>query len=40
VPLITGVGYLLTMRMLERMQPGSVGPRDYELQDARAKESA
>jgi NCS1 family nucleobase:cation symporter-1 len=40
VPLITGAGYLLTMRVLERMQPGSVGPRDYELQDPRAKESA
>jgi purine-cytosine permease-like protein len=41
VPLITGVGYLLTMRVLERMQRGSAeGPRDYELQDPRAKESA
>ena len=41
VPLITGVGYLLTMRVLERMQPDSAdGPRDYEFQDPRAKESA
>ncbi len=33
VPLITGIGYLLTMRVLERMQPGSAeGPGDYELQ--------
>jgi hypothetical protein len=39
--LITGTGYLLTMRVLERMQPDSAdGPRDYELQDPRAKESA
>ena len=33
-----GSGYLLTMRVLERMQPDA--PRDYELQDPRAKESA
>jgi hypothetical protein len=33
VPLITGTGYLLTMRVLERMQPGSAeDPRDHELQ--------
>jgi purine-cytosine permease-like protein len=41
VPLITGTGYLLTMRVLERMQPDSAeGRRDYELQDPRAEESA
>jgi cytosine/uracil/thiamine/allantoin permease len=40
VPLITGVGYLLTMRVLERMQPGSTeGPRDYELQASSPGES-
>jgi NCS1 nucleoside transporter family len=38
VPLITGIGYLLTMRVQEMMQPDSA--RDYELQDPGAKESA
>jgi hypothetical protein len=33
VPLITGTGYLLTMRAQERMQPGSAeGRQDYEFQ--------
>src|SRR5271154_6159278 len=33
VPLITGTGYLLTMRVLDRVHPDSTeGSRDYELQ--------
>jgi cytosine/uracil/thiamine/allantoin permease len=33
VPLITGTGYLLTVRLLERLQPDSgKGQHDYELQ--------
>jgi cytosine/uracil/thiamine/allantoin permease len=39
VPLITGTGYLITMRVLERMQPDAV-VREYEVEDPGAKESA
>ena len=33
VPVITGSGYLLTVRLLERVQPGAgEEPKDYEFQ--------
>ena len=39
VPLITGAGYLLSMRLLTRLQPDlAKGPRDYELHASSPRE--
>jgi nucleobase:cation symporter-1, NCS1 family len=37
VPLITGAGYLLTMRLLGRLQPDSEGKNGYQLQASSGK---